>query len=122
MRLPKKPPSLTRLLTRETKADPEFLFRAAQPNIRALVERANDHAWNFEDCGYRAASVGLTPEQLWLLVKVSRLGERRNIPLVDKHNRPFTYRLPPESLRILHRIDTNLGGTLESSFPQIDTP
>lgn len=121
MRQPKKPPSLAKILTTENKQDPEILFRAGKPEIRALVERANDNAWNFEDCGYRAPTVGLTPNQLWLFVKVSRLSDRRDVPLLDKNSRPFTYRLPPESQRILHRIDTNLGGTIESSFPQIES-
>jgi Fic family protein len=40
---------------------------------------------------------------------------------LDLKGRPFTYRLPPAAHRILHLIDTSLGGTIGSQFPQVSS-
>ncbi len=123
MRLPKAGPSLAKAM-RELTAGEDFaiLLRREDPEVRSLVERANNEGWNWEECGYRAGQAGLTPKQLWALVKLSRSQDRQTIPLKDCHGKAFSYRLTPSAQRILHGIDRNLGGAVRSSFPQMDSP
>ena len=123
MRLPKAGPSLAKVM-RELVDGGNFalLLRRESPEFRELVERANNEGWNWEDCGYRAGQAGLTRQQLWALVKLSRSQDRHTIPLKDCRGKAFSYRLTPSAQRILHRIDRNLGGAVHSSFPQIDSP
>jgi Fic family protein len=121
MKLPKRGPPVTDLLKRVCERAPDILLRAAEPAIRPIIERANNESWNWEDCGYHLSRTGLTQEELWLLVKLARGQDRQEVPLQDAHGKPFSFRLPREAHRILHLIDTHLGGSLESAFPQLDT-
>jgi Fic family protein len=121
MRQPKTPPSFAISLAEEMKTDPNFLFRFSESEIRELIARSNNEGWNWEDSSYRARLAGLTARQLWLLIKMSRTTDRRAVALTDKAGRPFTYRLPPAAHRVLHLIDTNLGGTIGAAIPQLNT-
>ena len=123
MRLPKAGPSLAASMKELTGGkDFTVLLRRENPEVRHLVERANNEGWNWEDCGYRVGQTGLTHEQLWALVKLSRSQDRQSIPLKDCRGKSFSYRLTPSAQRVLHLIDRNLGGAVRSSFPQIDSP
>jgi Fic family protein len=55
------------------------------------------------------------------LVKLTRSVDRQTLPLRGTIGRPFSYRLPPSAQHTLHEIDMQLGGVVESSFPQIDS-
>ncbi|HEV3255498.1 MAG TPA: Fic family protein [Gemmataceae bacterium] len=121
MKLPKRGPGFSSLITEVLKEDDRILLRASEPEIRRLLERANDECWNWEQCGYHAGQTPLSHRQLWALVKLSRAQDRRELALRDRRGKPFSYRLPPSAQRVLHLIDRNLGGSLESSFPQIDS-
>lgn len=121
MKLPKTPPSFASLLAKMTKDDPGLIFRGSEPAIRELIEEANNQGWNWEDCGYRCGRVGLSPEAFWFLVKLARSPDRQTIPLRDRRHNQFSYRIPPDATRVLHLIDTHLGGTIHSAFPQLDS-
>jgi len=122
MRQPKIPPSFGKLLSEEVASNSDFLSRQSDPAVRELVERANNFGWNWEECSNRSHLVKLTARQLWVLVKISRGSDRRPIPFVDKFERQFSYRLPPAAHRILHLIDTHLGGTVGATIPQLASP
>ena len=122
MRLPKQPPSFPKLFAEQQKADPGFILRGGTLVARGVIERANNEGWNWEESAYRAHLAGLPAEQFWVLVKLSRYTDRQPVPLRDTTHRPFSYRLPAAAHRVLHLIDTHLGGTVGGSFPQIGTP
>lgn len=118
MKIPKKGP---RYPLKALADSSEAMLRVGEPAVRQRVEQANNEGWNFEQCGYHTAGLNLTPEQFWAFVKLSRYQDRQRVPLPDIKGRPFSYRLPPAAQRILHQIDMHLGGSVESSFPQLDT-
>ena len=118
MRQPKKPPSLPHILKKFT---PDLFRRAAEPEIRTAIDRANDGAWNYEECGYRAPP-GLSRDEFWVFVKLSRSPGREPVPLLDSRGRPFTYRLPAAADRILHLIDQRMAGSIATSAPELDSP
>jgi Fic family protein len=119
MRLPKKPPSILDALSDALKENPGYWQGSMDPVIDQTVSRANAEGWNWEDCTYRAHLAKTTPIQLWAAVKMSRSRGRVETPILDRKGRPFSYLLPPTANRILHRIDTQLGGVLGSTFPQV---
>jgi Fic family protein len=121
MRLAKKPPSGLDAISEAMQANPEYLQAYMDPLIDQTVSQANAEGWNWEDCIYRAHLAKTTPIQLWAAVKMSRSRGRVETPIRDRKGRPFSYLLPPSAYRILHRIDTQLGGTLGSTFPQVAT-
>ena len=53
---------------------------------------------------------GLSSEQWWLKVKVSREGDLRELPLTDPAGEPFRYGVLDSMLRQLHHIDQRCSG------------
>ena len=53
---------------------------------------------------------GLSSEQWWLKIKLSREGELRDLPLTDPNGHPFKYGLLDSMLRHLHYIDQRCSG------------
>ncbi len=53
---------------------------------------------------------GLSSEQWWLKIKLSRGAESRNFPLKSVDGEPFGYTVPDRILRQLHRIDQRAAG------------
>jgi Fic family protein len=53
---------------------------------------------------------GLSSEQWWLKIKLSREGELRQLPLADPDGTPFSYGLLDSMLRRLHYIDQRCSG------------
>lgn len=53
---------------------------------------------------------GLSSEQWWLKVKLSREGELRELPLTNPDGEPFSYGLVDSMLRQLHYIDQRCSG------------
>ncbi len=118
MRQPKKPPSWAEIFRGFT---PDLMRRASKPEIGAAIDRANDGAWNYEECGYRAPQ-GLTRNEFWLLVKLSRSSGRESVPLNDITGQPFTYRLPAAADRILHLAAQEMAGSVASATSRLDSP
>ena len=114
MRIPKKAPDYLLLITDVLLKQPDIIRRSLESPARDIIHQANNEAWNWEDCSYRAHLSGMNAPELWALVKLSRLRDRYTTPLFDSNRKPFTYRLPPAAHRILHRIDSDLGGSIGS--------
>jgi Fic family protein len=53
---------------------------------------------------------GLSSEQWWLRIKLSREGELRELPLTDPDGKPFSYGLLDKMHRQLHYIDQRCSG------------
>jgi Fic family protein len=118
MRIPKKPPSWKSVFKRP---DESLLRRAVEPAIRAAVDTANDRAWNYEECKYRTPA-GLSRDEFWTLVKLSRASGREAIPLLDLRGHPFDFRLPGAAHRILHIADKEMAGSIAATAaPELDS-
>ena len=119
MRIPKSPPLFNALLVEIMADGAAVLRRSVDPVVQTVLQRANNEGWNWEDCGYRAHLAGLSPRELWALVKLSRGVDRQDTPIRDGAGRPFTYRLPPAAHQALHTADTQLAGLIGSLSPQL---
>jgi Fic family protein len=118
MKLPKRAPTLTELW-KEGFPD-GFFAHWKTPGYESMLAKANAEAWNFEECGYRAKTIGVTPEQFWLQVKLSRLSNRVFIPLEDKKRQPFSFATLPTMAAYLHEIDLSLGGMVLSRHTKLE--
>ena len=116
MRQPKKPPSTAQVLANFNVA---MMQRGAQESVREVIDRANDEAWNYEECGYRTPPQ-LTRIEFWTLVKMSRMADWRATPLLDKRGQPFTYALPAAADRVLHLADKEMAGSIATSTPELE--
>ncbi len=84
----------------------------SQPAVQRYIAEANAQYYHWEKLRHLPAPEGLKPEDSWWLVKLSRGGQGRPLPLQDKKGEPFTYWLPLPSLEILHQVDRWSGTTL----------
>jgi Fic family protein len=66
---------------------------------------------HWDDFRFRPPPAGLTPEQSWGLVKLSRLGDKVFTPIVSTNGRAFSYALPSRAQEALHAVD-RMGGAL----------
>ena len=119
MKKPKIGPTFERLLKEDNVNLITALTSSNYLEIRVAVNLANDRCWNWEECGYRKPA-GMTQNQFWFMVKMARKQGMSSTPLRSLHGKCFTFNRPASCQRILHRIDKNLAGAIESSFPQLD--
>src|SRR5262245_55570384 len=105
MRQPPTPPAAT----------PDALARAfaclGRADVQEHLASSNREYYHWDKLRYQPPPAGLTPEAGWHLVKISRAGPRRHLPLHDELGRPFSYWLPDPAQGILHEIDRG-GGTM----------
>ncbi len=105
VKLPQKPPSLA------NEKLPRVLQQLGNPSIQQYITEANTAYFHWDKLRHRPPLAGLDPEEAWLAVKLSRMGQRRFLPLVDEHRLAFNYWMPLPSLRVLHEVD-RMGGTM----------
>src|SRR4051812_34506781 len=91
----------------------ERVFPAlGRPDVRQYVADANREYRHWEKLRHLPTPQGLTPEEAWGAVKLSRMGSKRILPLCDVGGVNFSYWLPDPALAILHEVDRWGGSTL----------
>jgi Fic family protein len=65
---------------------------------------------HWEDFRHRVADMdGLTKEEQWAAIRMSRALRSQPIPLEDTQRQPFTFFLTPQAFGLLHEIDLHCG-------------
>jgi Fic family protein len=105
-----------RPVRRPPKFDTDKLARLigymSKSQVREYVAETNSEYYHWDKLRHRPTPEGLTPEDAWTLIKLSRMGPRRTLPLRDEADRPFSYWLPDPAVEILHEVDRWGGTTL----------
>ena len=102
MRIPAKPPDWVESLTVH-----------AETGMYGPLARGRYRHW--DTIRRLKPPTGLTPEQWWAAIKLSRLGLLKALPLRDVAGKRFVYATPDPSLELLHRIDQGAAGAIGSS-------
>lgn len=84
----------------------------AKTEIQRYLVEANSEYLHWEKVRYHPTPAGLTPEDGWHLIHLSRLSQSRPLPLADIHGKAFGYWLSDSSLGTLHEVDRWGGGNL----------
>jgi Fic family protein len=82
------------------------------PQRQRYIAEANDEYYHWEKLRHRPLPGELTPEEAWQIVKWSRIGQLRPLPLLDEGGQPFYYWLPNPAQEILHEVDRWGGAAL----------
>lgn len=105
MRIPETPPPFSSLLNKVSEA----------ARLHLILGRRGDHKpgnyFHWDDLKYRRPPTGLSIEEWWLSLKFERMTTQRQIPLMDKQGRAFSFAVPDLVTELLHQIDRD-GGTL----------
>ena len=109
MRLPQTPPNTGELWKKLLGGGPtgqEKLWRAARPTVRGKY-------LHWDELRHRAVPSGLSLEEWWMAIKLSRMSTAWTLPLQATDGRPFHYSLVESIPEALHRIDQEAGGQIE---------
>jgi len=92
----------------------EKFLAVLEPRLGPTVGGRYEH---WDRLRRREPPEGLTHEQWWLGIKLSRHGQYRQLPLRDTQGRPFVYMLPDQVQQALHRIDSQARGWVGAAEP-----
>lgn len=104
MKLPVQAPQLSDLLGKS--ADIGWLLS------HPVGPEVNGAYLHWDHLRHRPAPEGMTSEQWWAGVKLTRSGLARALPLHDKTDRPFSVSLTDTMLRKLHFLDREAAGLI----------
>ena len=105
MRIPETPPSFEKVLGQIT---PDVIQKAMALANNPLVNKRYLH-W---DKLQHHKVDGCTPEELWIAVKLQRIGSLKSIHLKDKNGKRFQFCVPEIVAEQLHKIDMGAGATI----------
>lgn len=83
-------------------------------------EREGDRYLHWDKLRHLEHPRGLDAREWWLRTKLGRVADMRLLPLTGPDGLEFTYCLPDQILRHLHRIDQRLAGRI-ASHPLLDS-
>ncbi len=116
MRLPLPPPSLQDLFS-NLEISPENMARIAS---RAGGPAPDGKYRHWDVLRHLAPPDGLSHEERWLGIKLARMANARELPLMDRRGLPFRVGLPDIAFAMLHEIDKQSTGTIASPEPVVD--
>ena len=93
---------------------PEFAVK-----ITDIVKKANSDYLYWDTVKYQPMPEGVSPQDVWTMLKLSRIIQLRRIPLMDSKGHNFGYWLPDCVLRELHYIDQQAGGSILVDDPSV---
>lgn len=105
MKIPHTPPALHAVLHGLDAADLERVLFRMEPT-------QGGRYLHWDELRHREPPAGLSREQWWAGVKMARRGMMKELPLIDKHARPFVFTIPDAVQRALHEIDRQATGTV----------
>jgi len=117
MKMPQTPPAIDKML--------EALFTKEGNRAPAVLSQLNaetpdrDRYFHWDELRFRPPPSGLSVEEWWLVTKLKRKSVSNTIPLKDKTAHSFRWCSIPMLSEHLQRIDTSLGGIMET--PEVAT-
>ena len=114
MKKPNPPPPLQQLFERLTGANSTDIIQRA---LKVSASAAGSRYMPWDELRHRPPPDGLTSEEWWFSVKLARAGMRREIPLLDKDGRYFSYALPDDALRGIEMVDKHASGRISVPEP-----
>src|ERR1041385_311632 len=111
MSLPQSPPASASLLPKL----PDLLAKAG--GWESLTRFLPIQYLHWDELRHREPPKGLSSEEWWQIVKISRWGKAQPTPLEDPAGRNFSFAVPDPIPEMLHRIDQGAGGFAALSDP-----
>jgi len=116
MKIPEPAPDWRSILSRDSD---KLLSLLTSQEARQYVEKANQKYLHWEKAKYLKIPASISPEELWFLIKFSRVSNIKTIPLAYPEGQRFGFWLPDVVLKELHFIDQNAGGSLLMDNPEL---
>lgn len=114
MKIPRRPPSLSKFLQEKNKISKVLKFV-----MQEGVEEDKYRHWDILQ--HLTPPEGLTTEEWWYAIKLKRQGNRKTIALIDSNKKSFSFALIDAILTCLHKIDLHMGGGISLPEPITNT-
>ena len=112
-----QPPPDTQKAFAAVLSDRDFLNKTNDPEIKKVIQRANERYVPWERFQYWPLPSGLSPEAAWGYLKLGRFANRKHVPITNKNGEQFSYWITDSMLKDLNEIDLWSGGTIMSDRP-----
>lgn len=117
------PPNIEEIIPKDPTGFSDLMEKSRTPDFQKILQLANYHYMHWHKLRYyRPMPEGVSPEKVWLFLKLGRESNKKNVPYLDKNNNPFSYWVPDSLLKILHEIDLDVGGTIITDRPGSPPP
>jgi Fic family protein len=84
--------------------------------ISSYLDRVNEKQYLYwTEARYKTRPEGMSPEEFWVLIKLSRRFASRPLPVLDQKNANFTWLRQDNLERVLNKMDLELGGKMLTS-------
>lgn len=112
MKIPEKAPDYKEKLEQ---------LQASELAIKAkdLIRKTNNEYMYWDKLKQQEMPEGISPDEVWALLKLTRMMQARFIPLHDSKGHQFSFWLPDSILKELHFIDKQAAGTMLSRDPSV---
>lgn len=118
MKIPVSPPKIEKLLANIMESD---LNRGLEIiGMRCPVDDKGRYL-HWDKLRHLQPPTGLSNEEWWVSIKMSRRSMYKNLPLKDKHGNFFKFALPDSVLSSLHWIGQTSSGVISSNTPILNT-
>lgn len=109
MKIPETPPEFKKLIDRSILDNRLSTILSTILSTLSKSGGGSDYL-HWDKLKFKPAPGGLSHEEWWLRVKMTRLSSSREIPLRDKRGNPFRFNVPDFVQEALHKIDQGAGG------------
>jgi len=107
MKIPKPPPKISNIIDELTEKEPTKLVAILTQGPSNVI---TDAYIPWDKLRYKTPPPGLTSEQWWLSVRLSRQAFQRMLPLTDGNGEAFVYALTDDILRKVEWINRDASG------------
>jgi Fic family protein len=116
MHAPSTPPRIAELLLKLSVGAPQRPVEILQSGIGT---KPTSQYLHWDELRHKPTPPGFSHEEWWLATKIARQAGMRELPLLDKANRAFTYGAPDVLQALLHQADINAAGQIQ--IPELVT-
>jgi Fic family protein len=115
MKVPLPPPDRKTILDKLIKEDPTKVAEMMLGRWGSTDDRGRYLHW--DKVRYLQPPAGLSSEEFWLALKLSRQTQYKPLRFYDKSNKPFQYLVTDGMLEVLHWLDQNASGSIRMPQP-----
>lgn len=110
------PPDITPIQTNVEKLTKIFRH-ANQADFQEAVRKANERYLHWDEIMHRPMPEGITAEELWTYLKITRRPLTKYVPLLDKKGKKFSYAIQDAMLKALNEVDVWSGRSILTNHP-----
>lgn len=114
MKIPMTPPPLASLLG-------SLVQRSKDLNVLTIGPLVGGRYLHWDELRHRNPPEGLSHEDWWAAVRLSRQTSLKTLPFYDKQQTPMSFGMPDPVIRALHEIDRSAAGSVAMASPAVST-